>query len=150
MQRLDVRGTVRGKREASSRQGWPGMRKCAARAFFLGALGFALHDGGFAYSQTTEVVAEHSASAQARPLQPVPPLSKFEARRIRHRCRDEAPDSAQSKELRHCFEMHVAARRLWGDCKRKAQLGELHGHERDEAVKQCVTEKLASSRQGRP
>lgn len=81
---------------------------------------------------------------------PLPTLSKFEARRIRHRCRDLVGGGATGKELRHCFEMNVAARRLWGECKRKAQSGNLHGREKEEAVKRCITEKLGSAKPKEP
>jgi hypothetical protein len=56
------------------------------------------------------------------------------------------PDINAHKELRHCFKMHVAARRLWGECKRKPQIANLHGHEKDEAVKRCAFEKLGASK----
>jgi hypothetical protein len=74
-------------------------------------------------------------------------LSKFEARRIRHRCLDE---SASKKEplLRHCFEMHVAARRLWGECKRKPQMASFSGKEKEEAIRRCVLERLGGGKRG--
>lgn len=81
-----------------------------------------------------------------------PPLTKFEARRIRHRCQDQAGGSSSNRDvhLRHCFEMHVAARRLWSQCKHKFATVNLHGREKDEAIRRCVLEALDSSKKGQP
>ncbi|HEY8125449.1 MAG TPA: hypothetical protein VIF88_08540 [Methylocystis sp.] len=93
-----------------------------------------------ALSQTAQSAADKQVSGFQFAA---PVLSKFEARRIRHRCRDQV-GKAMNKELRHCFEMHVIARRLAAECRHKAQTANLHGRDKDEAVKHCLAEKLGS------
>lgn len=115
---------------------------CGARARFLPVFAVAFCaqlDGAFA--QAAQVAAEQAAGVQTGLSQPGRSVSKFEARRIRHRCRDQT-NSSGNKELRRCFEMQVAVRRLWGECKRSTQIVKLRGHEKDEAVRRCVMEKL--------
>jgi hypothetical protein len=113
-------------------------------ALTLVALAFSLKPWA-ACAQREQAVPEYVADSQASAYQSPPSLSKFEARRIRHRCRDQVTDPSAHKELRHCFEMHVAARRHWSECKRKPQIVNLHGHEKEEAVRHCALEKLGAS-----
>jgi hypothetical protein len=97
-----------------------------------------------AISETAQSAAAIGTKQVSGFQSPAPVLSKFEARRIRHRCRDQV-GKAMNKELRHCFEMHVAARRLGAECRHKAQTANLHGRDKDEAVKHCITEKLGNA-----
>lgn len=75
-------------------------------------------------------------------------LSKFEARHIRHTCRDEANKSAtptgRKDFVSHCFQMHVSARRFTRECKNVAELRSLGKSARDEFLRACVAEKLKS------
>ncbi|HEY8161100.1 MAG TPA: hypothetical protein VIF34_02345 [Methylocystis sp.] len=113
------------------------------------ALAFCPQLGGI-FAQAAESVPDQTGSVPTGTSQSARSLSKFEARRIRRRCRDQVGNSDGSKELRHCFEMHVAARRLSGECKRKAQTANLHGREKDEAVRRCVTERLQQQQSKQP
>jgi hypothetical protein len=75
------------------------------------------------------------------------PLTKFEARHIRQRCLDRANATGaqganKASALKHCYQMHISARRLWGDCKRALRGGNAEGRAKDEAIKACVVEKL--------
>lgn len=101
-----------------------------------------------ALPQAEQTRAERPGDAQADRQQAGPSLSKFEARRIRRHCRDQVADSNASKELRHCFELHIAARRLWGECKREPKMASLRGREKEEAIRRCVLEKRASGKRG--
>ena len=103
-----------------------------------------------AFSQVQQISAEQVSGIHIGALQPETSLSKFEARRIRHRCRDQVADPNAGKELNHCFEMHIAARRLFSECKRKTKVSNLSGHEREEAVRRCVIEKGGESKQSHP
>ena len=72
-------------------------------------------------------------------------LSKFEARRIRHRCQDEtnisgAQGANHTAALVHCFKMHVAAKRFWDECQRMLRRGSLDGRAKEDAIRACVTE----------
>jgi hypothetical protein len=123
--------------------------KRARPIHLIASLTISLFPFSAALSQTLLPVTEPSTSAEARLSPSAPFLSKFEARRIRHKCRDQIWAAPAGKDLRHCFEMHIAARRLWSECK-KTQPEALHGRARDEAVQRCVMEKSASSKQSRP
>lgn len=101
-----------------------------------------------ALPQIEQARAERVGDVQADRPQSGPALSKFEARRIRRRCRDQVADSTASKELRHCFELHIAARRLWGECKREPKIASLRGREKEEAIRRCVLEKRGSGKRG--
>jgi hypothetical protein len=75
-------------------------------------------------------------------------LSKFEARHIRHSCRDEAGKSAMPgghKEfMTHCFQMHVSARHFARECKGSAEFKALDKSAKDDFIRACVSEKLKS------
>lgn len=123
-----------------------------ARACVLAVLTFAsaAAQTSAAFSDTERVQTDRAKDLQADRLQSAPSLSKFEARRIRRRCRDQVADSNASKELRHCFELHIAARRLWGECKREPKIASLRGREKEEAIRRCVLEKRASGKRSQP
>lgn len=147
MQQLLCAKTSRPKRGGFTKKSWRMKPLCGtpARLLLILAVAFCAQlDGAFA--QTAQIATEQAAGAQAGVQmglsQPGRSVSKFEARRIRRRCRDQVGNSAGSKELRHCFEVQVAVRRLWGECKRSAQIAKLRGHEKDEAVRRCAAEKL--------
>ncbi len=80
---------------------------------------------------------------QLTDAQPGGPLSKFEARRIRHRCQDRAnasgePDRATA--LKHCYQLNIAARRFLSECKRSFG-GKSDARSREE-IRECVADKL--------
>lgn len=123
-----------------------------ARACLLATFIFAVGapQMSLAAPQAEQVRAERPGDVQADRQQSGPSLSKFEARRIHRRCRDQVADSSASKELRHCFELHIAARRLWGECKREPKIGILRGREKEDAIRRCVLEKRGSGKRGQP
>jgi hypothetical protein len=123
---------------------WQEITAHSAQAAFVLAL-LAWPRAGLAQTQQ---IAAHNGGSQTGASQPTPFLSKFEARRIRHRCRDTVADPKADREFHHCFEMHIAARRLWGECKQKAKISSLHGREKDESIRRCVIEKLAAKKGG--
>lgn len=122
-----------------------------ARAHLLAILIFALGapQTSAALPQPDKVRTDRAGDVQADKQPSAPSLSKFEARRIRRRCRDQVASNA-SKDLRHCFELHIAVRRLWGECKREAKIASLRGREKDEAIRRCVLEKRASGKRSQP
>jgi len=134
-----------------SARSWRPKAGRAARAYLLAvfALAFDVHSS-VAASQMEQLAADRERGAPTAGAQSPPPvLSKFEARRIRHRCQDQAGAST-GRELRHCFELHVAARRFWSECKRKSQVVNLRGREKEEAIRRCVIEKLGDGRRSQP
>jgi hypothetical protein len=88
------------------------------------------------------------ATKAAVPSQNAGRLSKFETRRIRHTCRDEANKSvtpAGRKDfMSHCLSEHFSARRFTRECKSAAELKSLDKSARDEFLRACVAEKLKS------
>jgi hypothetical protein len=98
------------------------------------------------YSQSQQNPSKPVVNSTMGALPSASPLSKFEARRIRHRCRDLVPEAAANKDFRHCFEMHIAARRLWGECKRKVEVANLSRSDKNDAIKQCVMDSLGSNK----
>jgi hypothetical protein len=74
-------------------------------------------------------------------------LSKFEARRIRHSCHDEASraglaNAAKSAALTNCVNTRFAARRAWNECKRKFGVKGGDKKTREEAIRACAAERL--------
>jgi hypothetical protein len=101
------------------------------------------------------------AAAQARPDLSAPAarmtapaqesmgrLSKFEARHIRHSCRDEASKSStptgHKDFMTHCFQMHVSARHFARECKGSAEFKALDKAAKDDFIRACVSAKLKS------
>jgi hypothetical protein len=75
------------------------------------------------------------------------PLSKFEARRIRHSCHDEASraglgNAAKTAALTNCVNTRFAARRAWNECKRKFGVKGGDKKTREEAIRACAAERL--------
>ncbi len=98
-------------------------------------------------SQPRELGVRPSATVQmASPAaESVPRVSKFEARHIRRACRDEAAKpgtQAPQKNMSHCFQMHVLARRFARECKSAGEVKGLNGSARENAMQSCVSEKM--------
>lgn len=139
------RATCRSTAEAFSRQFGRLIIGRMTQIYLVALLACALiFHSSLALSQTAQSAADIETKQVSGFQSPAPVLSKFEARRIRHRCRDQV-GKAMNRQLRHCFEMHVAARRLGAECRHKAQAANLHGRDKDEAVKRCIAEKLGNA-----
>jgi hypothetical protein len=104
---------------------------------------------GVADSQARPDILAPGAARTAAPAQEAAGrLSKFEARHIRHSCRDEASKSAtptgRKGFMTHCFQMHVSARRFARECKGSAEFKARDKSAKDDFMRACVSEKLKS------
>jgi hypothetical protein len=74
-------------------------------------------------------------------------VSKFEARRMRHACRDQAQRSGvgangRSAFVSACVRLHIVARHFWGECKRLAAGRGLDKTAAEDFTRACVSEKM--------
>ncbi len=120
----------------------------SARLFGLISV-FAAGFCSVAASQTRQAGLPPGATIQPAPpaAETAPRVSKFEARRIRHACRDEAaakPGTQASPKnvMAHCFQMHVLARRVAKECKNTAEFKGQNGSAREAFMQNCLSEKM--------
>jgi hypothetical protein len=104
---------------------------------------------GVAASEARPDVSAPGPTRMAAPAQePAGRLSKFEARHIRHSCRDEVSKSAtlagHKDFMTHCFQMHVSARHFARECKVSAEFKALDKSAKEDFIRACVSEKLKS------